>query len=132
MIKASLSLLALTLITATSYHVCTEVGFRTPGSHELVVEVTGRPSYESVGQSLYARDGSKVLLNGISRAQGGKHEIRATVYGTHRYSLALFPTRWVHAFSMDQPAVELAVKEATAMAPESAAHETHRQWHVLN
>ena len=132
MIKASLSLLALTLVTAASYHVCTEVGFRTPGSHVLVVEVTGRPSYDSVGQNLYARDGSKVLVNGISRGDGAKHEIHATVYGTHRYSLALFPTRWVHAFSMDQPAVELAVKEATVMNPDGAVHESQRRWHVLN
>ena len=134
MIKASLSVLGLALLTGTSYHVCTEIGFQTKGSHEVVVEVLGRPSYESVGQCLYAPDGNKLLVNAISRgndSQGAKHEVRATVYGTHRYSLALFPARCVHAFSMDRPAVERTIKEAIAMKPEGLPPAPHRRWHLI-
>jgi hypothetical protein len=133
MMKPLLVLSAVPLLAAGSYYCSTEIGLRTTGWTDVVVDTTKVPSYAPVGQNVYSADGTKLLVTSISRVSGEngmKHEIHASVQGTHRYALQLFPTRMVHTFSMDRKAVDRAVLEAAGV-PSGQYEASHQEWHVL-
>jgi hypothetical protein len=96
------------------------------------VEVPRNPGYSAVGQSYFTPDGSKVLVTAVTRGQGGKHQLHAKVEGTHRYALAMFPTRWEHSFSMDRPSLEWTLRQAGGQGTVPLDHAPGRSWHVLH
>ena len=122
--------LGLASLFAASYHVCTEVGLRTEGWHEVTVELPRHPGYAAVGQSFATPDGSKVLVTAVTRERD-RYRIHANIHGTHRHALSLFPVRWQHAFAMDMPGLEWTLQRIAGTPP--APHlPAGRQWHVLN
>ena len=130
--KALLAISAAALLFGTCFYVSTEVGLQTKGWHDVVVETAGRPAYAAVGHSYFTPDGSKVLVTAVTRAKGGKHRIHARVEGTHRYALALFPTRWEHSFSMDRPSLEWTLRQAGGQASGPLETMPGRRWHPVN
>lgn len=114
-------------------YVCTEIGLRREGWHEVVVEMHHAPHYGAVGQTYFTPDGSRVMVTAVRRGENGSHRMHASVQGVHRYALAGLPPdfRWEHTFSMDTAALEWTLRQASgavASAPASAG----RQWHALH
>ena len=131
--KRLLALLAIHTLLGSSYYCSTQIGLRTDGSLEVLIESPQPPAYEAVGRSLYSQDGAKLLVTSITHergAEGIRHIIRASVRGTHRYALQLFPTRMVHSFSMDRKAVERTLLEAAGI-PQGEFVATNRQWEII-
>ena len=120
------------LLLGVCCYVSTQVGLRTEGWHKVVLELPHDPGYESVGQTFPTPDGSKVLVTAVTRTRQGKHEVQAQIHGTHRYALALFPTRWEHSFAMDRPALEWTLRQAGGMPTTPMDQGVGRRWHVLN
>lgn len=119
-------------LVTTSYYVSTEVGLRSEGWHEVSVEMPRSPGYAAVGQSYSTPDGSKLLVTAVTRHEG-KYTLHAKVQVTHRYALAMFPTRWEHTYSMDMPSVEWTLRhQAGGLPPVPMSKAAGRQWHVLN
>ncbi|MEK7949563.1 hypothetical protein [Luteolibacter soli] len=129
--KPALVALGAGTLIAGSYYVSTEVGLQTEGWHEVSVEMARNPGYAAVGQSYFTPDGSKLLVTAITRHEG-KFILQARVQVTHRYALAMFPTRWEHSFAMDTPSVEWTLRQASGQPPAPLTAAIGRQWHVLN
>jgi len=131
--KPALAFLGALVVFGGSYLGSTQLGLRTEGFLDVQVEASKLPSYAAVGQDLYTPDGTKLLVTSITRersAKSVKHVIHASVKGTHRYALQLFPTRMVHTFSMDRQAIERTLLEAAGM-PQGEFVATTRQWHLV-
>lgn len=131
--KSLLVFSAVPLLAAGSYYCSTEIGLRTNGWTDVVVSTAKVPSYAPVGQNVFSADGTKLLVTSISRVAGQdgmKHEIHASVQGTHRYALQLFPTRMVHTFSMDRKAVDRAVLESAGITG-GQFEASRKEWHIL-
>ena len=131
--KQALVILGSLAIFGGSYYCSTQIGLRTNGSLDVQFEAPKPPVYTAVGQNLYSQDGTKLMVTSISREsgmKGSKHVIRASVKGTHRYALQLFPTRMVHTFLMDKKAVERTVLEAVGTPPGDFIASS-REWHQI-
>ncbi|MCW1885585.1 hypothetical protein OKA04_12670 [Luteolibacter flavescens] len=129
--KPTLATLGVSALIVTCTYVSTEVGLRSEGWHEVTVEMPRNPGYGTVGQSLFTPDGSKVLVTAVTK-ENGKHLVHAKVEGTHRYALALFPTRWEHSFAMDTPSLEWTVRQASGQSSTLPSQSGGQRWHVLN
>lgn len=133
-IKATLAFIGVLSLFGGSYYCSTQIGFRTEGALDLKFKASRSPIYDAVGRNLYSHDGTKLMVTAITRERGtkgtGTHVIHASVKGTHRYALQLFPTRMVHSFSMNRQAVERTVLEAAGM-PQTEFVSTEREWHVI-
>lgn len=119
-------------MAATSYHVSTSVGLRFNGEHEVVIDLPEKPRRPPVGEQLFTPDGSRLLVTGVSGLGSRDYQVRTNVSGTHRYSLAMFPTRMVHSFEMNLPAVEWTVLQATGAEAGPFPRDPGQQWHELN
>jgi len=119
------------VLTTISYYISTAVGLQSEGWHEVSMEMPRNPGYAAVGQSYSTPDGSKLLVTAVTRHEG-KFTLHAKVQGTHRYALAMFPTRWEHTFAMDTPSVEWTLRQAGGLPPAPLSKAAGRQWHVLN
>lgn len=132
--KPFLVLFGAASIVTGSYFGSTQLGLRSEGALDVQVELPRKPRCEPVGQNLYTQDGTKLLVTSVTRdrtSMGTKHVIHASVRGTHRYALQLFPTRMIHTFSMDRQAIERTLREAAGEARGEFVA-TDRQWHVVN
>lgn len=131
--KPALATLAILALTGFSYYGSTQLGLRTEGSLDIQVEAPKLPRYDSVGRNLYSHDGTKLLMTAIERRKGPngtKHVIHASVKGTHRYALQLFPARMVHTFSIDRKAAERTILEAAGV-PQGRFIPTSRRWELV-
>jgi hypothetical protein len=128
--KQVLAITAAVTLVPAGYFCSTEVGLRVRGTHAVVVDVPQTVDYNAVSRYFYAPDGTRLLVTAVNRQPGGPR-IHAEVEGTHRYTLALFPTRWIHTFSMDRPAVEHALRQAAGANPASVPTPAGRRWHPL-
>lgn len=130
--KEFLAIPGTALLLGVCGYVSTQIGLRTEGWHQVVVELSRDPGYEAVGQTFSTPDGGKILVTSVTRARQGKHEVQAQIHGTHRYALAFFPTRLEHSFAMDRPALEWTLRQAGGMPTAPMEQAVERRWHVLN
>ncbi len=131
MLKPILAVVGAAALVGSSIYVSTQVGLRSEGWHEVVVELPRNPDYAAVGQTYPTPDGSKVLVTAVRR-EHGKHLVHARIHGSHRYVLAFFPVRWEHSFAMDRASLEWTLRQACGLSPAPLGRPCGRQWHVLN
>jgi hypothetical protein len=132
MLKRTLAVVGAAALVGSCIYISTQVGLRSEGWHELVVELPRNPNdYATVGQTFSTPDGCKVLVTAVRR-EGGRHLIAARIQGTHRYALTLSPVGWEHSFAMDQGALEWTLQQACGLSPAPLGRACERQWHVLH
>ncbi|WP_193214299.1 hypothetical protein [Luteolibacter marinus] len=131
MTKPILAIVAFSLLVSAGFYVATAVGVQVEGRHEITVDVPREPIHSPVGQEIYTPSGARLLVTGISR-KGSRRQLTATIYGTHRYSVALFPTRLAHTFSMNRPSVEWTVLQASNLPIDGYPRGSKASWHEIH
>lgn len=131
MIKPTIAALGLIGLFTGSYFGSTKLGLRTEGWQVVHFEVPGKPSFASVGQSLYDSDGTKFMVSSIARSRAGTYVVEAEVRVTNRLALRLFPTRMEKSYAMNKKAVRRAVLLAVG-APADRFEPSEKEWIALD
>jgi hypothetical protein len=131
MIKPTIAALGLIGLFTGSYFGSTKLGLRTEGWQVVHFEVPGKPSFASVGQSLYDSDGTKLMVTSIARNKAGNYVVEAEVRVTNRLALSLFPTRMEKSYAMNKKAVQRAVLQALGV-PADRFEPSEKEWIAIN
>lgn len=131
MIKIIYVTIGLAVVSISAGYVAFCSGLQLSGKHELLLNVAQSPSRSTIGVTQYTPEGDKILITAVSE-QGPQNQITATVSGTHRYTVALFPTRLVHSFSMNLPVIEWSIRQAESIPTVGYPVDSDHTWHTID